>query len=111
MALAAEDMVAAFPAERVGHAPPADLIAQRAGQDAAVQSGLWRCDPTPLERQLAGIRCLEFMPTQKPRGTILHFHGGAFRLARPEQVAGVSATGPLHWAICCSGGKLAFARR
>src|SRR5579863_6717523 len=91
MALADEGIVAAFPAERVGHGPPADLVAQRAGLDAVVQSGLWHCDPAPVEKQLAGIRCLDFMPSAKPRGTILHFHGGGFRLGRPEQIAPFAA--------------------
>src|SRR5579863_3234057 len=87
MALADKGLADRFPAERVGHGAPADLVAQRAGLDAAVQSGLWPCDPAPVERRVAGIRCLEFLPAVSPRGTVLHFLGGAFRLGRPEQVA------------------------
>ena len=81
----------AIPAESAGHGPPADLIAQRARLDAAVQSGLWRCDPEPVEMQVAGVRCLVFAPSGSPRGTILHLHGGGFRLGCPEQIAPFAA--------------------
>ena len=77
--------------ERIGHAASLDLIAQRSAIDAAVRSGLWQCDAVPAERRIAGVRCLDFTPPGEPRATILHLHGGGFRLGCPEQIAPFAA--------------------
>ncbi len=76
-----------LPPERVGHPAPADLAERRAGLAAAVAAGVWRTDPAPEEVQIGGVRCLHFSPSRRPRGTILHLHGGAFRIGCPEQIA------------------------
>ena len=81
----------ALPPERPGHAAPADLAARRTGLAAAVASGLWQANPAPSEVVLGGVRCLRFSPPGPPRGTVLHFHGGAFRLGCPEQIAPFAA--------------------
>ncbi len=76
-----------LPPERAGHAAPADLAERRAGLAAAVAAGLWRTDPAPEEVHIGGVRCLRFSPSGTSRGTILHMHGGAFRIGCPEQIA------------------------
>jgi acetyl esterase/lipase len=82
---------AGLPAERLGHAPPDELIAQRRGVEGAIRSGVWQCDPAPVERSIAGLRCLEFTPPGDVRATILHLHGGGFRLGCPEQLGPFAA--------------------
>lgn len=54
-------------------------------------SGLWAADPPPTEIAPGGVRALRFDPSGTPRATILHFHGGAFRIGCPEQVARFAA--------------------
>jgi monoterpene epsilon-lactone hydrolase len=80
-----------LPPERVGHCAPEELLAQRSGIGAAIRSGLWQCDPAPVEHWIAGVRCLDFAPVNTPRATILHLHGGGFRLGCPEQVGPFAA--------------------
>ncbi len=76
-----------LPPERTGHAAPTDLAERRAGLATAVAAGYWRTDPAPEEVQIGGVRCLRFSPSGDSRGTILHMHGGAFRIGAPEQIA------------------------
>ncbi len=81
-----------LPPERTGHAAPADLAERRTGLAAAVAAGYWRTDPAPEEVHIGGVRCLRFSPSgvslaSDPRGTLLHMHGGAFRIGCPEQIA------------------------
>ncbi|MFM9978816.1 MAG: alpha/beta hydrolase fold domain-containing protein [Sphingomonadaceae bacterium] len=76
-----------LPPERPGHTAPADLIDRRAGLAAAVAAGLWHSDPPPEAVEIDGVRCLRFSPSCEPRGTVLHIHGGAFRLGCPEMIA------------------------
>jgi epsilon-lactone hydrolase len=80
-----------LPPERPGHDAPADLIAKRAGLAAAVASGVWRTDPAAEVIEIGGIRCLRFVPTGTARGTVLHIHGGAFRIGCPEMIAPFAA--------------------
>ena len=76
-----------IPPERIGHAAPADLVARRAGLAAAVTAGYGRTDPPAEEIRIGGVRALRFRPRRASRGTILHIHGGAFRIGCPETVA------------------------
>jgi epsilon-lactone hydrolase len=80
-----------IPPERAGHVAPADLVRRRAGLVAAVAAGVWRTEPTPIEVELGGVRCLRFAPLSEPRGTVLHIHGGAYRIGCPEQIAPLAA--------------------
>jgi acetyl esterase/lipase len=57
----------------------------------AAASGIWRTDPPAAEITLAGRRALRFDPPGEPRGLMLHFHGGAFRIGAPEAVAPFAA--------------------
>ena len=82
---------AALPPERPGYPAPADLAARREGLAGAVASGLWRTDPAPAELILGGVRCLLHAPAMPAHGTVLHFHGGAFRLGCPEQLGPFAA--------------------
>lgn len=78
------------PPERPGHPAPADLVARRAMIAAAASSFA----PTPgiaiEEQTLGGVRVLRATPAA-PRATVLHFHGGGFRLGRPESSMGFGA--------------------
>jgi epsilon-lactone hydrolase len=77
--------------ERAGHAAPADLATRRVGLAAAVAAGVWRTEPAPVEVEIGGVRCLRFSPPKASRGTVLHIHGGAFRIGCPEQIAPFAA--------------------
>ncbi len=77
--------------ERAGLEPPADLVARRAAIGAAVEAGYFRTDPQPEQIEIAGVRCLRFCAPTKPRGILLHLHGGAFRMGSPEQVGPFAA--------------------
>ena len=79
------------PPERPGIPASADLLAWRAGLDAAVVGGMFRTDPAPQEVMLGGVSALRFDPPGAPRATVLHVHGGGFRLGCPEQVAPFAA--------------------
>ena len=80
-----------LPAERAGRPAPADLAARRHGLAAAVEAGFGRTDPAPEEMRIGGIRALRFNPAGPSRGTLLHLHGGAFRIGCPEAVAPFAA--------------------
>ncbi len=80
-----------YPEERTGFAAPAELQEQRKGLALAVASGLWRTDPAPVEEHAGSVRCLRFQSPVPPRGTVIHFHGGGFRLGCPEQVGPFAA--------------------
>jgi monoterpene epsilon-lactone hydrolase len=73
-----------LPAERRGYPAPSDLAARRGGIDAGLAAGTWRVEPEPEEVLLGGRRTLRFKPAGKPRGRVIHYHGGAFRLGGPE---------------------------
>jgi epsilon-lactone hydrolase len=80
-----------LPPERAGHAAPADLIARRTELALAVAAGYWRTELEPEQVEIGGIRCLRFTPPTEPRGTVLHIHGGAFRIGCPEMIAPFAA--------------------
>ncbi len=77
--------------ERPGFGGPEELLKQRKVLAAAVSSGLWRTDPAPLEEYVGSVRCLRFVSQVPLRGTVIHFHGGGFRLGCPEQVGQFAA--------------------
>ena len=80
-----------LPPDRPGHPASAELAARRAGLAAAVNAGVWRTEFVPDELEIGGIRCLRFSPPAEPCGTVLHIHGGAFRLGCPEMIAPFAA--------------------
>ncbi|MET0589156.1 MAG: alpha/beta hydrolase [Novosphingobium sp.] len=73
-----------IPPERPGYLAPADLAERRAQFAKAVAAGAWATDRSPVEAQLAGRRVLRFRPDGEPKGYLLHFHGGGYRLGGPE---------------------------
>lgn len=73
-----------LPPERPGHPAPADLAERRAGMDAALASGVWKTRRPPVETTLGGRRTLRFRPQGPARGTVMHLHGGGFRIGGPE---------------------------
>ena len=73
--------------ERAGFAAPADIAALRAGAEAARAAGRW-ATRRPIEAlRLGGCEVLRVSPTGTPRGRVLHFHGGGYRLGMPEMDA------------------------
>lgn len=74
-----------------GMAPPPELLERRAAISAAVAAGYFRTDPAAVEIRIAGVRCLRFAAPAAPRGTVVHLHGGAFRMGCPEQVGPFAA--------------------
>ena len=80
-----------LPPDRTGHPAPADLAARREGLAQALAAGYWKCDPPPHQTEFGGVRCLRFNPAQEPRGVVVHFHGGAFRIGQPEVIAPFAA--------------------
>lgn len=69
-----------LPPERAGHAAPPELIAQR----AVLAEASFPTDIAPFEDEISGVRVLRFQPDGRNRGTVLHFHGGGFRIGTPE---------------------------
>ena len=80
-----------LPPERPGRSAPPDTIAARVAITGAIRAGIWRTEPQPDERTIAGLRCLVHGARRDARGTILHLHGGAFRIGAPEQVGSFAA--------------------
>lgn len=85
MKLAAAIQLQDVPRERAGYPAPDDLMAMRTRIKAAVSSGIWFTEHKPEQLHIDGVRCLRFSPQTRPRGVVLHLHGGAFRLGCPEQ--------------------------
>jgi len=75
---------ATLPAERPGHPAPPELVARRAQFAGAIAAGTWATEKAPDETQLAERRVLRFRPDIAPKGYVLHFHGGGYRLGGPE---------------------------
>ena len=82
----------AIPPERPGYPAPPDLAERRAQFAAAVAAGKWATEKPPVEMQLAGRRVLRFQPEGVPKGYVLHFHGGGYRLGGPEWEAPFAST-------------------
>lgn len=77
-------MTITIPPERPGRPADPDLAERRGQMQASIDAGVWKTEKPPVETTLAGLRCLRFQPDDKPRGYLLHFHGGGFRIGRPE---------------------------
>ncbi len=84
-------MSVALPPERSGRPAAADLAERRRGRDAALAAGAWAA--AAEEALLGRRRALRFKPSGPSRGTVLHLHGGGFRLGAPEMA------GPLAEAL------------
>jgi acetyl esterase/lipase len=80
----------ALPPERPGKTAPADILAARAGMTRAAACGREGA-PVPVEERLQGVRVLRFRPPGAVTATVLHLHGGGFRLGCPEYVARFAA--------------------
>lgn len=82
-----------LPPERPGRPAPPDTAAVREAIAGALRSGVWTTDPLAEERTIGGVRCLVFnTDPDAARGTVLHFHGGAFRIGVPEQMGPFAST-------------------
>jgi epsilon-lactone hydrolase len=77
--------------QRRGRPAPTELREQRRAIANAISTGVWRTDPPSTEINLGGVRALRFDPPGASRATLIHLHGGAFRLGAPEVVAPFAA--------------------
>ena len=57
----------------------------------ALASGAWATDVEPTTEIVAGVRSLRFQPSGSKVGTVLHLHGGGFRLGCPEMIGPFAA--------------------
>ncbi|MCE7796412.1 alpha/beta hydrolase [Sphingobium sufflavum] len=71
--------------ERTGRRPGADVAAIRSQTAAAIAAGRWHISPPPQSILLGGVRCLHFAAPD-PQGTVLHFHGGGYRIGCAEMM-------------------------
>jgi acetyl esterase/lipase len=82
-----------LPPERAGHAAPPDILAARAGMRKLAAERCWQGPSIPTEEHLGGVRVLRFRPggaaalSNGPAASVLHFHGGGYRLGCPEYLA------------------------
>lgn len=53
----------------------------------AASAGLWNTSPPAEECWIAGLRVLRFAAAGPRSATVLHFHGGGYRMGRPEAAA------------------------
>ena len=81
----------ALPPERIGRAAAAEILAARAGMANLSAERCWRGALLPTEESLGGVRVLRFRPKRRAAATVLHFHGGGYRLGCPEYVAPFAA--------------------
>jgi monoterpene epsilon-lactone hydrolase len=91
MAKSTEPGSAILPPERAGTVVSTDLVERRAGLAAAVAAGYWCTEPAPEELDIGSVRCLRFASPTPSRGSLLHLHGGAFRIGCPEQMGPFAA--------------------
>lgn len=73
--------------EREGYPAAADIAALRAGAAAACAAGRWATQRPVEVVQSGGCEVLRVSPAGAPRGRVLHFHGGGYRLGMPEMDA------------------------
>jgi monoterpene epsilon-lactone hydrolase len=79
-----------LPEERTGRPAPPEIAARRQGMAEALAAGAWALDVPPVVEAVAGVRVLRFQPPAK-RGTVLHLHGGGYRIGCPEMVGAFAA--------------------
>ncbi len=53
----------------------------------AAAAGHWKTTPPVETVSLGGMRCVAAKPAGSSRATIMHFHGGGYRLGRPDAMA------------------------
>lgn len=80
-----------FPEMRLGKEASDDLRQRRA--DMLAIEGIQTFDPAAsvYETEIDDVRCLIVEGEAPQTGTLLYFHGGGFRLGRPEQCAGLAS--------------------
>jgi acetyl esterase/lipase len=85
------EMAAGLPAEGPGREAPAGLVERRRMIAAASQGGAWTSGSRWASEILGGVRVLRFLPSGANRGSVIHLHGGGFRLGCPEMIAPFAA--------------------
>lgn len=75
----------AFPLPEVrGRAASPELAALRQHMVEAAADGCWRTTPPAEELTLGGVRVLRFAAGRPAGLTVVHFHGGGYRMGLPE---------------------------
>lgn len=69
--------------ERPGRPAPPELAALRRQMNDAAVAGTWATSPPAESVVIDGLRALRFT-VASPRALVIHFHGGGYRLGRPE---------------------------
>jgi acetyl esterase/lipase len=81
-----------LPAERPGHPAPPEIVERRRIMSAAIAAGTWRINAPQRTANLNGVRVLRVSPPDRaPHGTIVHLHGGGYRIGCPEMVGPFAA--------------------
>jgi epsilon-lactone hydrolase len=86
-------MSAAFdlPPIRQGSDAPEDLVARRSMVAESVNRFPPVDDLMIVEETISGVRVIRVTSTDKRRGTVLHLHGGGFRLGTPDIYVGFAS--------------------
>lgn len=82
-----------LPSLRPGRDAEPALATIRAQMRGAADGGAWKTARPAMETELGGQRTLRFRPEGNPRGRMILFHGGGYRIGMPE------ADGPFAEAI------------
>ncbi len=98
-----------LPSERLGRPASSELADRRRALAVAIAAGTWRTVAPVHEITIGNVQALRFDPRHTPRGNLLHFHGGAFRIGAPEMVAPFAAALAAHCGVrvICPGYRLA----
>ena len=73
-----------LPPEREGYDAPPVIVERRVLMAQALASGVWNTSPPPIAEQIGPVPVLRWLPEGTPRGRVIHFHGGAYRMGCPE---------------------------
>jgi epsilon-lactone hydrolase len=80
-----------LPPERPGYPAWPDLALRRDSILKPIADGTWKTVSPTEETEFAGVAALCFRPKGAVRATILHFHGGGFRLGCPQMMSPFAA--------------------
>lgn len=80
-----------LPEERGGRPAPPEIAARRQGMADALAAGTWALDVPPAVETLGGVRVLRFQAPAAKRATVLHLHGGGYRIGCPEMIGAFAA--------------------
>lgn len=81
-----------LPAVRPGTPAPPEIVERRRAMEAAIAAGTWLIDAPHQAVDLNGVRVLSVLPRGRhAHGTVVHLHGGGYRIGCPEMVGPYAA--------------------